>query len=99
MFIGTIGELMYIPIKQAMIGELAPSNARSTYMAFNSLTMYGAMIISSLLIIIGEWIRPIYMSGLLLILGLTGTFLYYIITKSLYAKVSEQNERKVPVSS
>lgn len=99
MFIGTIGELMYIPIKQAMIGELAPSNARSTYMAFNSLTMYGAMIISSLLIIIGEWIRPIYMSGLLLILGLTGTFLYYIITKSLYAKISEQNERKVPVSS
>ncbi|PJO44625.1 MFS transporter [Lysinibacillus xylanilyticus] len=99
MFIGTIGELMYIPIKQAMIGELAPSNARSTYMAFNSLTLYGAMMISSLLIIIGEWIRPIYMSGLLLILGLTGTFLYYIITKSLYAKVSEQNDRKVPVSS
>ncbi|MFJ8511735.1 MFS transporter [Lysinibacillus xylanilyticus] len=99
MFIGTIGELMFIPIKQAMIGELAPPNARSTYMAFNSLTMYGAMIISSLLIIIGEWIRPIYMSGLLLILGLTGTFLYYIITKSLYAKVSERNERKVTVSS
>ncbi|MGE7926640.1 MFS transporter [Lysinibacillus xylanilyticus] len=99
MFIGTIGELMYIPIKQAMIGELAPSNARSTYMAFNSLTIYGAMIISSLLIIIGEWMRPIYMSGLLLILGLTGTFLYYIITKTLYAKVSERNERKVPVSS
>ncbi|MFJ8516801.1 MFS transporter [Lysinibacillus xylanilyticus] len=99
MFIGTIGELMYIPIKQAMIGELAPSNARSTYMAFNSLTLYGAMMISSLLIIIGEWIRPIYMSGLLLILGLTGTFLYYIITKSLYAKVGEQNDRKVPVSS
>ncbi|MGE7946352.1 MFS transporter [Lysinibacillus sp. NPDC093688] len=98
MFIGTIGELMFVPIKQAMIGELAPSNARSTYMAFNSLTTYGAMIIASLLIIIGQWIRPIYMSGLLLILGLTGTFLYYIITKMLYAKVSERNDRKVPVS-
>ncbi|MFJ7980026.1 MFS transporter [Lysinibacillus xylanilyticus] len=99
MFIGTIGELMFIPIKQAMIGELAPPNARSTYMAFNSLTTYGAMIVASLLIIIGEWIRPIYMSGLLLVLGLTGTFLYYIITKTLYAKVSERNERKLPVSS
>lgn len=98
MFIGTIGELMYVPIKQAMIGELAPSNARSTYMAFNSLTFYGAMILSSFLIIIGEWIRPIYMGGLLLILGLTGTFLYYIITKTLDSKISEKNERKVPVS-
>ncbi|GAB0167795.1 MFS transporter [Lysinibacillus sp. CTST325] len=99
MFIGTIGELMFIPIKQAMIGELAPSNARSTYMAFNSLTTYGAMIVASLLIIIGQWIRPIYMSGLLLILGLTGTFLYYILTKTLYVKEIERNERKVPVSS
>ncbi|MBC6972377.1 MFS transporter [Bacillus sp. Xin] len=98
MFIGTIGELMYVPIKQAMIGELAPSNARSTYMAFNSLTFYGAMIVSSLLIIVGEWIRPIYMGGLLLTLGLTGTFLYYIITKMLDSKVSEKNERKVPAS-
>ena len=69
-----------------MIGELATSNTRNTYMAFNSLTTYEAMIVSLLLIIIGEWIRPIYMSGLLLILGLTGTFLYYIITRSLYAK-------------
>ncbi|WIY63385.1 MFS transporter [Bacillus arachidis] len=98
MFIGTIGELMYVPIKQAMIGELAPPNARSTYMAFNSLTFYGAMIVSSLLIIVGEWIRPIYMGGLLLILGLTGTSLYYIITKTLDSKVSENNEGKVPVS-
>ncbi|TQR36121.1 MFS transporter [Lysinibacillus sphaericus] len=98
MFIGTIGELMFVPIKQALIGELAPSNARSTYMAFNSLTSYGAMIVASLLIIIGEWIRPIYMSGLLLILGLTGTFLYYILTKTLYAKVSETNDRKVSVT-
>ncbi|MGE7788571.1 hypothetical protein [Lysinibacillus sp. NPDC096259] len=81
-----------------MIGELAPSNARSIYMAFNSLTTYGAIIVSSLLIIIGECIRPLYMSGLLLILGLTDTFLYYIITKSLYAKEIEGNERKVPVS-
>ena len=98
MFIGTIGELMYVPIKQAMLGELAPPNARSTYMAFNSLTFYGAMIISSLLIIIGEWIRPIYMGGLLLILGLIGTFLYYIISKTLNSKINEKIKKKVSAS-
>lgn len=38
------------------------------------------------------------MGGLLLILGLTGTSLYYIITKTLDSKVSENNEGKVPVS-
>ncbi|UUV26891.1 MULTISPECIES: MFS transporter [Lysinibacillus] len=98
MFIGTIGELMYVPIKQAMLGEIAPPNARSTYMAFNSMTLYGAMVVSSLLIIIGEWIPPIYMGGLLLLLGLTGTFLYYIVTKTLDLRVSEKNESQVPVS-
>lgn len=97
MFIGTIGELMYVPIKQAMIGEIAPPNARSTYMAFNSMTFYGAIVVSSLLIIVGAWIPPVYMGGLLLVLGLTGTFLYYIITKTLDSKVSEENESKVPV--
>ncbi|MFJ8460159.1 MFS transporter [Lysinibacillus xylanilyticus] len=97
MFIGTIGELMYVPIKQAMIGEIAPPNARSTYMAFNSMTIYGAIVVSSLLIIVGAWIPPVYMGGLLLVLGLTGTFLYYIITKTLDSKVSVENESKMPV--
>jgi len=90
--------VMYVPIKQAMLGEIAPPNARSTYMAFNSMTLYGAMVVSSLLIIIGEWVPPIYMGGLLLLLGLTGTFLYYIVTKTLDLRVSEKNESQVPVS-
>jgi len=33
------------------------------------------------------------MGGLLLVLGLTGAFLCYIITKTLYLKASEENER------
>jgi MFS transporter, DHA1 family, multidrug resistance protein B len=98
-FVGTIGELMYVPVKQAMIGELAPSNARSTYMAFYSLTFYGAMIIASLLIIVGEWISPVMMAGILLILGLAGTFLYYLITRSLEGREAVTEELKSSVPS
>jgi MFS transporter, DHA1 family, multidrug resistance protein B len=98
-FVGTIGELMYVPVKQAMIGDLAPSNARSTYMAFYSLTFYGAMIIASLLIIVGEWISPVMMGSILLALGLTGTFLYYLITKSLASDVSDAKEVKASIPS
>ncbi|TMU86999.1 MFS transporter [Bacillus sp. BHET2] len=98
-FVGTFGELMYVPIKQAMIGDLAPSNARSTYMAFYSLTFYGAMIIASLLIIVGEWISPVAMGGILLILGLTGTGLYYVITKSLEGKEKVIKEVKTSIPS
>jgi MFS transporter, DHA1 family, multidrug resistance protein B len=83
MFIGTVGELMYVPIKQAMIGDLAPSHARSTYMAFYSLTFYGAMIVASLLIIAGQWISPVLMGAVLMILGLTGTAFYAVIMKKL----------------
>ena len=98
-FVGTIGELMYVPVKQAMIGDLAPSNARSTYMAFYSLTFYGAMIIASLLIIVGEWVSPLMMGGILLILGLAGTGLYYSITKTLEAKEKLVEEVKASIPS
>jgi MFS transporter, DHA1 family, multidrug resistance protein B len=97
-FVGTFGELMYVPIKQAMIGDLAPSNARSTYMAFYSLTFYGAMIIASLLIIVGEWVSPLIMGGILLILGLTGTLMYHSIMKTLEAKGKVVQEVKVKAS-
>ncbi|WP_421383973.1 MDR family MFS transporter [Bacillus salacetis] len=98
MFIGTVGELMYVPIKQAMIGDLAPSHARSTYMAFYSLTFYGAMIVASLLIIAGEWIHPVSMGAILLVLGLTGTSLYSIIMKRL-EKTDNETEAKTAVPS
>ncbi|MDN3954443.1 MDR family MFS transporter [Sporolactobacillus laevolacticus] len=99
MFIGTIGELMYVPIKQAMIGDLAPANARSTYMALSSLSFYGAIIVASMLIVVGEWIRPIYMAVVFLTLGIMGTFLYYLITKELDVKASEKNKMKAPMST
>jgi MFS transporter, DHA1 family, multidrug resistance protein B len=98
-FVGTIGELMYVPVKQAMIGDLAPSHARSTYMAFYSLTFYGAMIIASLLIIVGEGVSPVAMGGILLVFGLTGTALYYLITRSLEAGRTAVEEVKTRISS
>ncbi|CAN7550447.1 MFS transporter [Rossellomorea sp. LjRoot5] len=98
-FVGTFGELMYVPIKQAMIGDLAPSNARSTYMAFYSLTFYGAMIIASLLIIVGEWVSPLMMGGILLILGMAGTVMYHVIMKTLESKAVPEVEVKASVSS
>ncbi|MGD7024905.1 MFS transporter [Rossellomorea vietnamensis] len=100
MFIGTIGELMYVPIKQTMIGDLAPSHARSTYMACYSMTFYGATIVASLLIIAGEWIPPVSMGILLLSLGLFGTSLYAVIMKKLHIKEAESEpDTKEAVSS
>jgi MFS transporter, DHA1 family, multidrug resistance protein B len=98
-FVGTIGELMYVPVKQAMLGDLAPSNARSTYMAFYSLTFYGATIIASLLIIVGEWVSSVAMGGVLLVLGLLGTALYYLITRSLDANGSAPEDMKATLPS
>ncbi|NMH68202.1 MFS transporter [Bacillus sp. RO3] len=98
-FIGTMGELMYVPIKQAMIGDLAPAHARSTYMAFYSLTFYGAMIIASLLIIVGEWVSPLAMGGILLVLGLTGTALFSVVMKTLEVREKAVPGKNVAVSS
>jgi MFS transporter, DHA1 family, multidrug resistance protein B len=38
---------MSVPIRQALLGDIAPDHARSTYLAINNLTYFGSGIIGS----------------------------------------------------
>lgn len=75
MLVATVGELMYVPIKQALLGEIAPGHARSSYMAVYSLIQYGAMMLGALFISIGGFLSKWVMGGLLLGMGSIGILL------------------------
>lgn len=98
MVVFTIGELMYVPIRQAMLGELAPDHARSTYLAIHQMVFYIAMLVAAVDIIIGSYV-PAWMMGVKYFLfGATGLMLFLKVDKRIQEKKSalkqvEQNKR------
>lgn len=76
MLIATIGELMNTPIKQAMLGDLAPDHARSSYLAASGLIYQLANLMASLGISLGAIVPSYGMSFLYLCMGLTSMFLF-----------------------
>lgn len=77
MFVTTIGELTYMPIKQAYLADIAPDNARSSYMAASSMVQLFAMIIAGFMITIGSLLTQGIMAGIIAVLGLASAVFYY----------------------
>ncbi|WNB90204.1 MFS transporter [Bacillus sp. NEB1478] len=76
MIIATIGELMYVPVKQAYMAEIPPEDSRSAYMAVSGMIFNGAMVIAALSITLGHYISPLGMTALFTICAVTGFFLF-----------------------
>ncbi|WP_075981332.1 MFS transporter [Bacillus massilinigeriensis] len=77
-FIATIGEIMFWPIRQTYLADLIPENARSSYMAVNSLVGRGGSIIASLFITIGAFVTPMVISFLYVVIGLMCIWLFVV---------------------
>jgi MFS transporter, DHA1 family, multidrug resistance protein B len=95
MVIATIGELMYIPVKQAYTAELPPENLRSAYMAVGGLVYNGAMIIAALSITLGSYISPLGMTTLFSVCAITGLILF----KSTVPVIEKNREQQNKVSA
>ena len=70
MFITTIGELMNFPIKQALLTNIIPDNARSSYMAVYGMNYYMSSILASGYIILSKFLPSLAMTGIPLSSGL-----------------------------
>jgi len=68
MALATVGELIWVPIKQAMMADLAPQENRSAYMAVNGLVYRGAMILGSFSITVGT-VLPSWSMGVIFLLS------------------------------
>lgn len=77
MVLVAIGELAYVPVKQALLANMVPLKNRGAYMAINGLTTKGASILGSLAITIGAFLPSVGMSIMFLLLGILSTFLFY----------------------
>ncbi|MEU9647493.1 MFS transporter [Streptomyces sp. NPDC048110] len=72
----TIGELMNVPVKQALLANMIPSTARPKYMAVYNLSIRVAQMLASLCITLAAWTGPWGMFVLYGAVGLTIVLLY-----------------------
>lgn len=71
----TVGEATFIPVNKAMLGELAPDHARSTYMAVDQIMAFVTMILGGAFITLGGFLPARGMA--LLFSGLGGSGLLF----------------------
>lgn len=99
MLIVTLGELLYVPTKQALLGELTPSHARSSYMAVNNLAFYAAMIVAAAPVAAGTWISPAMMAVIYLAMGVMSLYWLGTIAATLQKrKTTIQSDQKKQAS-
>ncbi|WP_179032709.1 MFS transporter [Paenibacillus kribbensis] len=81
--ISALGELMYIPIHQAMLANMVGEKNVSQYMAVSSLRIRGATIMGSIGLTLGAFIPTWSMGVVYLLIGLTCIAIYMNILSGL----------------
>ncbi|ANU13133.1 hypothetical protein B481_0482 [Planococcus halocryophilus Or1] len=76
-FIGTMGELVYSPVRNAEMANMIPEDKRGSYSAFSNVSFSGADLLARSTIIIGAFLIPTMMSVYIGVLLMIGTLLVY----------------------
>ena len=76
-FIGTIGELVYLPVRNAEMPNMIPEDKRGSYFAFSNVSFSGADLLAKSTIIIGAFLISTMLSVYMDILLMIGTLLVY----------------------
>lgn len=91
----TIGELMNVPVKQALLAELAPEVGRPRYMAAYYLHIRFGQVLNSVLISLGAVVSASGMAGIYLLMGVLIILQY----RTILARRAARAEAEAPVSS
>jgi MFS transporter, DHA1 family, multidrug resistance protein B len=75
----TFGELMNVPVKQALLAELAPEQGRPRYMAAYYLHIRFGQVLNALLVTLGAVLGAAGMAGIYLLFGVAITLQYRTI--------------------
>ncbi|MDM5200798.1 MFS transporter [Fictibacillus enclensis] len=79
-FIATIGELLYVPVKQSIMADIVNDDARSSYMAVQGLTFQVAKILGAAGITIGSFVPSWGMALAYLVSGMLGIYCFTKVT-------------------
>ncbi|WP_414043176.1 MFS transporter [Macrococcus sp. EM39E] len=74
--IATFGELIYAPIKNAEELDLIPADQRGAYGAFSNLGFNATDLMTKFAIILGAYLNPYAMSGVMFVIVLIGSICY-----------------------
>ncbi|CAM4190248.1 MFS transporter [Bacillus manliponensis] len=72
----TIGEMMYVPVRQSIMADMVRDDARSSYMAINSMVFQLAKMLGALGIMVGSFIPSLGMGALYFFIGVSSIFLF-----------------------
>lgn len=90
MFLATLGEVIHIPVKQALLANMVPDHARSTYMAVYSLLSILGASSAGIFILLSGWVPPFVITGVFAGMGLISMLLFHHITTSSPEEVKEE---------
>ncbi|WP_214783088.1 MFS transporter [Exiguobacterium sp. s183] len=79
----TFGELLYVPIHQAMLARIVEDHLRSQYLAVNGLRYRGALLIGAISVSAYEFVSPVWMTMTYIGFGIFAIFFYRSILKQL----------------
>jgi MFS transporter, DHA1 family, multidrug resistance protein B len=91
MGITVLGELIWVPIKQSLMAELAPEENRSAYMAVGGLVFRGANVLGSLAVTVGAFLPSWTMAMIFLLSGIFALSLILNVRES--RSLRQQNIR------
>jgi len=90
----TLGELLYIPVKQSVLADIVKDDVRSSYMAINGMIFQGARIVGAFGITIGAILPSWFMAILFLTIGLLGMSIFRIVWNSINAKDQQESQKQ-----
>ncbi|MGH1326893.1 MDR family MFS transporter [Bacillus pretiosus] len=72
----TVGEMMYVPVRQSIMADMVPNEARGSYMAINGMVFQVAKMNGALGVMLGSFIASWGMSVLYFIVGMSSILLF-----------------------
>ncbi|MGG0703652.1 MDR family MFS transporter [Bacillus paramobilis] len=72
----TVGEMMYVPVRQSIMADMVPNEARGSYMAINGMVFQVAKMNGALGVMIGSFLASWGMSVLYFIVGMSSILLF-----------------------
>ncbi|PWK08463.1 DHA1 family multidrug resistance protein B-like MFS transporter [Tumebacillus permanentifrigoris] len=97
MIIATIGEITWVPVKQTILADLAPTENRGVYMAVAGLTGVGSSMLGGLSITLGAYVSSWTMFALFLVVGMLSLFFYARTMNSLSRRTKVPAQPEVSV--
>ncbi|RWQ71099.1 MFS transporter [Bacillus cereus] len=91
MMIATLGEILFVPIRQSILADIIPEKARGSYIASNQLAFKIAQMSGGLFLTIGMYTNKFIISGLYAVLGLIAILLILTVIN----KKNSFQEKKV----